>query len=293
MSFRRYGGTDYASANNIIKNFVTTTSNLLVTSQVGEPNSKIKVESELDVINNVNIANNLDVSGNSWVGGNFDVSGNELIAGNVLIYGNLVIDGTISVGGFTGSVLGGATGPQGQTGMTGTQGPQGQTGMTGAQGPTGTNGTNGTNGPTGSTGPTGTFASGSDATFTNLYVTNNLTGGTGTFNYLSAITVTTTSDYRIKKNVIPLNETYTTVSLNPVSYLNTKVNKNEFGLIAHEVQEKYPELVTGEKDGLDLQTLNYIGLIPILINENKMFQKRIEKLEEEIVELKRITLSLS
>ena len=135
---------------------------------------------------------------------------------------------------------------------------------------------------------------------------NYLTGGTGSFNYLavnnftgnnasfqtiqSTSFITIASDYRIKENIIPLNETHTTVSLVPVSYLNTKVNKNEFGLIAHEVQEKYPELVTGEKDGINLQTLNYMGLIPILINENKIFKKRIEKLEEEIIELKHLVL---
>jgi hypothetical protein len=87
-----------------------------------------------------------------------------------------------------------------------------------------------------------------------------------------------------------LNETYSTVSLNPVKYLNTELNRNDIGLVAHEVQEIYPELVTGEKDGINLQTLNYMGLIPILINENKIFQKRIEKLEEEIIELKQLIL---
>jgi hypothetical protein len=150
---------------------------------------------------------------------------------------------------------------------------------------------------TGGTGSMNYFAGGTGS-FNTLAV-NNLTGGTGSMNYLAVGTgsfqtiqstsfITIASDYRIKENIIPLNETHTTVSLVPVSYLNTKVNKNEFGLIAHEVQEKYPELVTGEKDGINLQTLNYMGLVPILINENKMFQKRIEKLEEEIIELKNL-----
>ena len=81
--------------------------------------------------------------------------------------------------------------------------------------------------------------------------------------------------------------------LNPVTYTNKQTNKQDIGLIAHELQKYYPQLVTGEKDGDVLQSVNYIGLIPILINEVKMSNKRIEKLEKEIVELKQITLSLS
>ena len=140
------------------------------------------------------------------------------------------------------------------------------------------------------TGGTGSFnyLTGSTGSFNYLAV-NNFTGNNASFQTIQSTSFTTiTSDYRIKENITPLNETYTTVCLNPVSYLNTKLNKNEFGLVAHEVQEKYPELVTGEKDSVNLQTLNYIGLIPILINENKMFKKRIEKLEEEIIELKHL-----
>jgi hypothetical protein len=39
-------------------------------------------------------------------------------------------------------------------------------------------------------------------------------------------------------------------------------------------------LVNGEKDGLDLQTLNYTGLIPILINEVKNLKKKINTQDE-------------
>ena len=39
----------------------------------------------------------------------------------------------------------------------------------------------------------------------------------------------------------------------------------EIGLIAHEIQEIYPFLVYGIKDGKEMQSVNYIGLIGILI----------------------------
>ena len=60
---------------------------------------------------------------------------------------------------------------------------------------------------------------------------------------------------------------YNTDKLRPVSYLNTVSNKQSMGLIAHELQEEYPFLVDGEKDGATNQSVDYIGLIAILIKE--------------------------
>ena len=77
-----------------------------------------------------------------------------------------------------------------------------------------------------------------------------------------------TSDYRIKENVEDLDlEIYKTNNLRPVSYLNKLNNKFSLGLIAHELQELYPFLVVGEKDGANNQAVDYIGLIAILIKE--------------------------
>ena len=60
---------------------------------------------------------------------------------------------------------------------------------------------------------------------------------------------------------------FTVDKLRPVYYDNKKTNKKELGLIAHEVQEAYPFLVTGTKDGDELQSINYIGLISLLVKE--------------------------
>jgi len=91
-----------------------------------------------------------------------------------------------------------------------------------------------------------------------------------------------TSDYRIKENVTTLNESYVIDNLRPVSYLNKKLNKQDIGFIAHEVQEVYPELVNGEKDGSDLQSVNYTGLIPILIKEVQELKKENKILNERL-----------
>ena len=91
----------------------------------------------------------------------------------------------------------------------------------------------------------------------------------------------TSSDYRIKQNIVPLNNTYSTDNLNPVTYHNIQLGKQDIGLIAHELQEVYPMLVNGEKDGECMQTINYVGLIPIIIKEIQDLKKKVQVLMED------------
>jgi hypothetical protein len=109
---------------------------------------------------------------------------------------------------------------------------------------------------------------------------------------ITASSYNATSDYRIKDDIKLLNKYYTIDNLKPVTYFNKKTIKKDIGLIAHELQEIYPELVNGEKDGENYQSVNYIGLIPILINEIQMlkkreelFEMRIKLLEEKLIKL--------
>jgi len=88
------------------------------------------------------------------------------------------------------------------------------------------------------------------------------------------------SDYRIKEQVVQLDNTFSIDCLKPVSYYNTSLKKKDIGLIAHELQEVYPELVSGEKDGNNMQTVNYSGLIPILIKEIQTLKARVAELEQ-------------
>jgi hypothetical protein len=78
------------------------------------------------------------------------------------------------------------------------------------------------------------------------------------------------SDYRIKNVIDHITidkDEYTIDNLKPIKYVNGKNGHTEIGFLAHEVQESFPYLVTGEKDGKDLQTLNYMGLIGVLVKE--------------------------
>ena len=88
------------------------------------------------------------------------------------------------------------------------------------------------------------------------------------------------SDYRIKDIIEPLDSSYSVDNLKPIKYFNKKSEKEEIGFLAHEVQEIFPCLVTGEKDGEELQKLNYMGLIGVLTKE-------IQLLKAEVAELKK------
>ena len=62
-------------------------------------------------------------------------------------------------------------------------------------------------------------------------------------------------------------------------------NTPHFGVIAHELAEVYPELVKGKKDEKMLQSVSYIDLIPLLINEVQMIKKELITLKNENEEL--------
>ena len=88
-----------------------------------------------------------------------------------------------------------------------------------------------------------------------------------------------TSDYRIKENVVKLDETFTTDALNPVFYRHIESQQYNIGFLAHELQEVYPYLVTGEKDGPTTQSVNYSGLIGVLVKEIQELKREIQALK--------------
>ena len=93
---------------------------------------------------------------------------------------------------------------------------------------------------------------------------------------VSATSYTTTSDRRIKENIININENIDL--LKPRKYLNRLTNKEEFGLIADEIEQIFPNLVNGNKDGEILQSVNYIQLIALIIKEVKELKEKINQI---------------
>jgi hypothetical protein len=105
--------------------------------------------------------------------------------------------------------------------------------------------------------------------------------GAGTITSTGAITglsINASSDYRIKENVVSLSDEFTVDDLNPVIYQTKKNKETHIGFIAHELQEHYPYLVNGEKDGEEIQSVNYIGLIGVLVKEIQTLKQQVKML---------------
>ena len=99
----------------------------------------------------------------------------------------------------------------------------------------------------------------------------------------TSVSFNATSDYRIKTNVENLPNQYNIDILRPVKYYNIQSKNEDIGLIAHEVQEYYPFLVRGVKDDPDgFQSINYNGIIGVLIKEIQDLKKRLKIQEEKI-----------
>jgi hypothetical protein len=127
---------------------------------------------------------------------------------------------------------------------------------------------------------------------------------------LKVNSTTYTSDLRFKENITTLDSTLDDfLQIKPYQYtfkqktynklndsLNVNVNKDNtinynfddklhFGLIAQDVQKIYPNLVTEDEKGY--LALNYVELIPVLINAVQIQNDKIAKLEALILTLKK------
>ena len=212
----------------------------------------------------------------------------------------------------------GHTGPKGPTGSTGVIGPQGVYGITGNTGATGAIGYTGPHGESvdvGNTGATGVYGvTGANLwgrTVSSIYYslgrvgiqTSTAPGAAASTQYLLDVSgnirttgVMNISDYRIKHDIVYLNTDATSREilsnqirqLRPVMFQNkTKNNEWEYGFIAHEVQEIFPEIVNGVKDTAgDYQAISYHQLFAICCEEIKTLKARLEKLESRRLRLR-------
>ena len=162
----------------------------------------------------------------------------------------------------------------------------------GPTGPVGPTGSNGTIGSTGSTGPSVASFWSSVQSSSDIYYSNGAVGiGTSTPDasyslhvngVIKTLGINNVSDYRIKENVTSLSSTPnipTIDGLRPVMYYNKLLKKHEYGFIAHEVQEIFPDIVIGNKDAEQYQTINYIPMFALLVKEIKELKREISDLK--------------
>jgi hypothetical protein len=110
----------------------------------------------------------------------------------------------------------------------------------------------------------------------------------------STTTYTTSSDYRLKENVVGVTGAAARVQqLNPVRFnFIADPDKTVDGFLAHEVQDVVPEAITGVKDAVDAegnpdyQGIDQSKLVPLLTAALQEALARIETLEADVATLK-------
>lgn len=112
-----------------------------------------------------------------------------------------------------------------------------------------------------------------------------ITGGTsGQVNFTGYITVS--SDKRLKSDIVKIEDALTKVeAINGYTYVKEGRTDREMGVIAQEVLEVAPELVSeNEEDGM--LSVSYQNMVALLIEAIKEQSIKIEALEEQVKELK-------
>jgi hypothetical protein len=96
--------------------------------------------------------------------------------------------------------------------------------------------------------------------------------------------VTVSSDARLKANIVSLGATLSKLlNIDGKTYTVKKNGAQKIGVLAQDIQEVFPELVSEDNEGM--LSVNYQGLIPVLINALKDQQKEITRLQAQETKL--------
>jgi len=104
--------------------------------------------------------------------------------------------------------------------------------------------------------------------------------------------VKVTSDKRLKSNIISLGSTLTKLlQIDGKSYTMKKdeSEKQKIGLLAQDIEKVFPELVS-ESNGI--KSINYQGLVPVLINALKEQEEKIKFQEGKLLRLESLVQDL-
>ncbi len=101
--------------------------------------------------------------------------------------------------------------------------------------------------------------------------------------------VNISSDARLKSNIVSLGATLSKLLLIDGKSYEIK-GKQKIGVLAQEIQEVFPELVS--EDDNEMLSVNYQGLVPVLINALKEQESKIIHQQTQIDELKELVNNL-
>jgi hypothetical protein len=111
-------------------------------------------------------------------------------------------------------------------------------------------------------------------------------GGVGTITSNgSSTSYNTTSDYRLKEDLQELNGLDKVLAIKTYNYKWKNSELRTDGVLAHELEEVLPYAVSGEKDGAEMQGVDYSKLVPILVKAIQEQTQIIKDLEARIVSL--------
>ena len=135
--------------------------------------------------------------------------------------------------------------------------------------------------PSGSTISNGVLVPASTS-YENVYIPGNL--------YVDG-SIINPSDINLKENinVIDSDKTNKLLNLKPCefTYKNDNNERIHFGFIAQEFEKDIPELIYSKPDPLsessNLKAINYLEIIPLLVNKIQLMQKEIDDLKEQII----------
>ncbi len=105
----------------------------------------------------------------------------------------------------------------------------------------------------------------------------------GSISYNGILTLyNATSDYRLKEDLKDYSGLEIVSKLKTYDFNWKKANVRDYGMMAHELQEVLPSYVTGEKDGKEMQQVDYSKLVPILIKSIQELEARLKTIENKI-----------
>lgn len=99
------------------------------------------------------------------------------------------------------------------------------------------------------------------------------------------------SDINLKKNIniIDKETTDKLLNLKPSSFVfkNDTTNRVHYGFIAQELEEDFPSLIQNKPDQRynNIKSVNYLEIIPLLVNKVKLMQNEIDELKDKLEKL--------